>query len=144
MAPTNPADTNVPDADDKDEDSDAAEALRNAGVSDAEIEAAIAAIRVQKADDLPRRPYPSLPNLAAGAPMSAKIAAMQALFVALGYGIEIDGAFGPRSRQSAIEVLAKAGSDRVVVATFEDWMLIEGMRGNTSVIRPIMAALKED
>ncbi|MAW53406.1 MAG: hypothetical protein CME01_11320 [Geminicoccus sp.] len=77
-------------------------------------------------------------------PARCKIAAMQALFVALGYGIEIDGAFGPRSRQSAIEVLAKAGSDRVVVATFEDWMLIEGMRGNTSVIRPIMAALKED
>ena len=77
-------------------------------------------------------------------PAKCKIAAMQALVVALGYGIEIDGAFGPRSRQSAIEVLAKAGSDRDVVATFEDWMLIEAMRANTSVIRPIMAALKEE
>ena len=51
--------------------------------SDAELEAAIAAIRGNK--ELPRPPYPTLPNMNAPAPMSAKIAAVQAYIEKLSY-----------------------------------------------------------
>jgi hypothetical protein len=135
MAPTNPADTNVPDADDKDEDSDAAEALRNAGVSDAEIEAAIAAIRVQKADDLPRRPYPSLPNLAAGAPMSAKIAAMQAYIEKLSYNFTGVDYFDVRKHRAVSRILdtgrqvtKQALPIKCVEAVFVAISLTQGLR----------------
>ena len=51
--------------------------------ADAELEAAIAAIRGNR--DLPRPPYPTLPNMNAPAPMSAKVAAVQAYIEKLSY-----------------------------------------------------------
>ena len=48
-----------------------------------QLEEAIAAIRGNK--DLPRPPYPTLPNMNAPAPMSAKVAAVQAYIEKLSY-----------------------------------------------------------
>lgn len=50
---------------------------------DAELEAAIAAVRGNK--DLPRPPYPTLPNLTAQIPMAAKVQAVQTYIEKLQY-----------------------------------------------------------
>lgn len=86
-----------------DEDGAGVEALKAAGLDDAEIEAAIAAIRVQK--DLPRPPYPMLPNLAGDAPMSAKVAAVQGYIEKLSYNFTGVDYFDVRKHRAINKVL---------------------------------------
>lgn len=121
--------------DDEVEDIDAAEALRRAGVEDSEIEAAIAAIRVQKAEDLPRPPYPSLPNLSAGVPMSAKIAAMQAYIEKLSYNFTGVDYFDVRKHRAIGRILdtgrqvtKQALPIKCVEAVFVAISLTQGLR----------------
>ena len=53
------------------------------GSQDAELEAAIAAIRASK--DLPRPPYPTLPNLNSPGPIQAKVTSVQTYIEKLSY-----------------------------------------------------------
>ena len=117
----------------EDEVAAAEEALKMAGVDDAEIEAAIAAIRVKK--DLPRPPYPTLPNLAAPAPMSAKIAAVQAYIEKLSYNFTGVDYFDVRKHRAVNrildtgrEVTRQALPIKCVEAVFVATQLTQGLK----------------
>ena len=117
------------------DDADAAKALKNAGLDDAEIEAAIAAIRMQKADELPRPPYPSLPNLTGDAPMNAKIAGVQAYIEKLSYNFTGVDYFDVRKHRAVgrildtgREVTKKALPIKCVEAVFVATYLTQGLK----------------
>ena len=103
------------------------------GSQDAELEAAIAAIRASK--DLPRPPYPTLPNMNAPAPMSAKVAAVQAYIEKLSYNFTGVNYFDirkqrPLSRilETAREVTRQALPIKCVDAVFVAAYLTHGLR----------------
>ena len=86
-----------------DEDAAAKEALKSAGIEESDIVAAIAAIRVQK--DLPRPQYPTLPNLTAPSPISAKVAAVQAYIEKLAYNFTGVDYFDVRKHRAVNKIL---------------------------------------
>jgi len=101
--------------------------------ADAELEAAIAAIRGNK--DLPRPPYPTLPNMNAPAPMSAKVAAVQAYIEKLSYNFTGVNYFDvrkhrPMSRilETGREVTRQALPIKCVEAVFTAAYLTQGLR----------------
>ena len=101
--------------------------------SDAELEAAIAAIRGNK--DLPRPPYPTLPNMNAPAPMSAKIAAVQAYIEKLSYNFTGVNYFDVRKHrpmgrilETGREVTRQALPIKCVEAVFVAAYLTQGLK----------------
>ena len=101
--------------------------------ADAELEAAIAAIRGNK--DLPRPPYPTLPNMNTPAPMSAKVAAVQAYIEKLSYNFTGVNYFDvrkhrPMSRilETGREVTRQALPIKCVEAVFVAAYLTQGLR----------------
>lgn len=100
---------------------------------DAELEAAIAAIRGNK--DLPRPPYPTLPNMNAPAPMSAKIAAVQAYIEKLSYNFTGVNYFDVRKHrqmsrilETGREVTRQALPIKCVEAVFVGTYLTQGLK----------------
>jgi len=101
--------------------------------TDAELEAAIAAIRGNK--DLPRPPYPTLPNMNAPAPMSAKIAAVQAYIEKLSYNFTGVNYFDVRKHrplgrilETGREVTRQALPIKCVEAVFVAAYLTQGLK----------------
>ena len=101
--------------------------------SDAELEAAIAAIRGNK--DLPRPPYPTLPNMNAPAPMSAKVAAVQAYIEKLSYNFTGVNYFDVRKHrpmgrilETGREVTRQALPIKCVEAVFVGAYLTQGLK----------------
>jgi len=86
-----------------DENAATKDVLKSAGIDDVDIEAAIAAIRVQK--DLPRPAYPTLPNLSAPSPISAKVAAVQAYIEKLSYNFTGVDYFDVRKHRAVNKIL---------------------------------------
>jgi len=101
--------------------------------SDAELEAAIAAIRGNK--DLPRPPYPTLPNMNAPAPISAKVAAVQAYIEKLSYNFTGVNYFDVRKHrpmgrilETGREVTRQALPIKCVEAVFVAAYLTQGLK----------------
>lgn len=101
--------------------------------SDAELEAAIAAIRGNK--DLPRPPYPTLPNMNAPAPMSAKVAAVQAYIEKLSYNFTGVNYFDVRKHrpmgrilETGREITRQALPIKCVEAVFVGAYLTQGLK----------------
>ena len=100
---------------------------------DAELEAAIAAIRGNK--DLPRPPYPTLPNMNAPAPMSAKVAAVQAYIEKLSYNFTGVNYFDVRKHrpmgrilETGREITRQALPIKCVEAVFVGAYLTQGLK----------------
>jgi len=101
--------------------------------ADAELEAAIAAIRGNK--DLPRPPYPTLPNMNAPAPMSAKLAAVQAYIEKLSYNFTGVNYFDVRKHrpmgrilETGREITRQALPIKCVEAVFVGAYLTQGLK----------------
>jgi len=101
--------------------------------ADAELEAAIAAIRGTK--DLPRPPYPTLPNMNAPAPMSAKVAAVQAYIEKLSYNFTGVNYFDVRKHrpmgrilETGREITRQALPIKCVEAVFVGAYLTQGLK----------------
>ena len=101
--------------------------------ADAELEAAIAAIRGNK--DLPRPPYPTLPNMNAPAPMSAKVAAVQAYIEKLSYNFTGVNYFDVRKHrpmgrilETGREITRQALPIKCVEAVFVGAYLTQGLK----------------
>jgi hypothetical protein len=97
------------------------------------LEAAIAAIRGNK--DLPRPPYPTLPNMNAPAPMSAKIAAVQAYIEKLSYNFTGVNYFDVRKHrpvgrilETGREITRQALPIKCVEAVFVAAYLTQGLK----------------
>lgn len=100
---------------------------------DAALEAAIAAIRGNK--DLPRPPYPTLPNMNAPAPISAKMAAVQAYIEKLSYNFTGVNYFDVRKHrpmgrilETGREVTRQALPIKCVEAVFVGAYLTQGLK----------------
>ena len=101
--------------------------------ADAELEAAIAAIRGNR--DLPRPPYPTLPNMNAPAPMSAKVAAVQAYIEKLSYNFTGVNYFDVRKHrpmgrilETGREITRQALPIKCVEAVFVGAYLTQGLK----------------
>ena len=101
--------------------------------ADAELEAAIAAIRGNR--DLPRPPYPTLPNMNAPAPMSAKVAAVQAYIEKLSYNFTGVNYFDVRKHrpmgrilETGREITRQALPIKCVEAVFVGAYLLQGLK----------------
>ncbi len=110
-----------------------AEAEAPAKDSDAELEAQIAAIRGNK--DLPRPPYPTVPNLSAPAPMTSKVAAVQAYIEKLAYNFTGVNYFDVRKHrpmgrilETGREITRQALPIKCVEATFVGAYLTQGLK----------------
>lgn len=97
------------------------------------LEAAIAAIRGNK--DLPRPPYPTLPNMNAPAPMSAKLAAVQAYIEKLSYNFTGVNYFDVRKHrpmgrilETGREITRQALPIKCVEAVFVGAYLTQGLK----------------
>lgn len=100
---------------------------------DAELEAAIAAVRGNK--DLPRPPYPTLPNLSAQIPMAAKVQAVQTYIEKLQYNFTGVNYFDVRKQrpmgrimETAREITRQALPIKCVEAVFLGTYLTQGLR----------------
>ena len=103
------------------------------GSQAAELEAAIAAIRASK--DLPRPPYPTLPNLNSPGPIQAKVTSVQTYIEKLSYNFTGVNYFDirkqrPLSRilETAREVTRQALPIKCVDAVFVAAYLTQGLR----------------
>ena len=76
------------------------------GSQDAELEAAIAAIRASK--DLPRPPYPTLPNLNSPGPIQAKVTSVQTYIEKLSYNFTGVNYFDIRKQRPLSRILETA------------------------------------
>jgi len=100
---------------------------------EAELEAAIAAIRLRK--DLPRPAYPMLPNLSTPGPMAAKVQAVQAYIEKLSYNFTGVNYFDVRKQrpmgrimETARDVTRQALPIKCVEAVFLATYLTQGLR----------------
>jgi len=100
---------------------------------DAELEAAIAAIRARK--DLPRPAYPMLPNLSTPGPMSGKVQAVQSYIEKLSYNFTGVNYFDVRKQrplgrilETARDVTRQALPIKCVEAVFLGTYLTQGLR----------------
>jgi hypothetical protein len=102
-------------------------------VDDSELEAAIAAIRGNK--DLPRPPYPTLPNLSAPTPVPAKVQAVQSYIEKLSYNFTGVNYFDVRKQrplgrilETAREITRQALPIKCVEAIFVAAYLTQGLK----------------
>ena len=108
-----------------------AEAVK--ATEDKELEAAIAAIKLRK--DLPRPPYPMLPNLSAPGPMAAKVQAVQSYIEKLSYNFTGVNYFDVRKQrpmgrimETARDITRQALPIKCVEAVFLATYLTQGLR----------------
>ena len=125
----------MPDAppDSLEPDSDPDKAAAVVIPDDSELEAAIAAIRGNK--DLPRPPYPTLPNLSAPTPMPTKVQAVQACIEKLSYNFTGVNYFDVRKQrplgrilETAREITRQALPIKCVEAIFVATHLTQGLK----------------
>ena len=101
--------------------------------NDTELEAAIAAIRANK--DLPRPPYPTLPNLNSAATMSAKVSSVQTYIEKLSYNFTGVNYFDVRKHrplgrilETGREITRQALPIKCVEAVFVAMYLTQGVK----------------
>ena len=121
------ADAELPEESDEDSDNDVAKD------HDAELEAAIAAIRANK--DLPRPPYPTLPNLNSSATMSVKVTSVQTYIEKLSYNFTGVNYFDIRKQrplgrilETGREITRQALPIKCVEAVFVATYLTQGVK----------------
>jgi len=120
-------------ADEESEEESEPEITAAAKDNDAELEAAIAAIRANK--DLPRPPYPTLPNLNTSATMAAKVTAVQTYIEKLSYNFTGVNYFDVRKHrplgrilETGREITRQALPIKCVEAVFVATYLTQGVK----------------
>jgi len=120
-------------AEDESEGESESEITAAAKDNDAELEAAIAAIRANK--DLPRPPYPTLPNLNSSSTMAAKVTAVQTYIEKLAYNFTGVNYFDVRKHrplgrilETGREITRQALPIKCVEAVFVATYLTQGVK----------------